>query len=103
MARYKNPTLSDDKINEKKGVLSEKIKQLSEDAKEKKSPSFKFLDSIESEIRAGVESGVRFTQLSKVIEDVYGYKISSQSISLYSKNVLKIKKNPSEEAVNMEQ
>ena len=93
MARTKAPQFSEEKMAEKKGIFTDKIKTLSEEATAKRSPSFKFLDEIKDEIKLALESGVYYTALAKLIEEVYSFKVSSNIIASYAKKELKIQKN----------
>ena len=94
MAKKKSIHIDVSKIKEKEAQLLEKAKEVKKQKATRKSPARVLLDTISDTIKKLIiEEGLTYPEISKAIKDVYGVKISTQTIRAYAHNVLGVPKD----------
>jgi len=86
----KAKTITKELINSKLDEFKAKITEAKQG--KRKSPAQEFLESVSDTIKEAINSSVSYRQLSKIIEEVYNFKVSEQTIRSYAHNVLGIAK-----------
>ena len=83
-------TITKELINSKLDEFKAKINEAKQG--KRKSPAQEFLESVSDTIKEAINSGVSYRKLSKIIEEVYSFNVSEQTIRSYAHNVLGIAK-----------
>ena len=90
--RKRRRILKREEIEKKKDLLEQKIEEKIEENRRKISPKKSFLIGIQDEVRKAINQGISYKQLSKIIFEVYKFKVSETTLRDFSHSYLNIPK-----------